>query len=148
MAIADNLTISTERTAAYEAWYQAYHDRIIAWSDSCSVGDTAEVVLMLPDLLTVVMHLAESPTVPAESQAAFAKLFKRITEDIELLPANERALVGLDKDSMKIATVLNEHWSAIPEADITASWAQSTPLSAQLHYLLHERKTNQRKKGC
>jgi len=123
----------------YTTWYDEWLSRIDGWTMDCSVGETANVLLMIPDLVKALISLSSDARVPAEVAAVMQKTANNTMRGIEYLPPGFSGVVGLLQDAQHIAAALDPLLPQVDRAVLAEHWQnQKYDLPATVRYLLED----------
>lgn len=123
---------------AFDTWYDQYHRRIYDWTGDCSVR-SAEVVLMLPDLVHLLLDLSQDSHVPPETRALFHQTAQEVMRGVDYLPQGVVGTVGLIEDAVRVAKQLQPALPSLPPETIHTYWQGERPLPEAVDYLLTHR---------
>lgn len=120
----------------YETWYENYHRRIYDWTSDCSVR-SAEVVLMLPDLVQLLLDLSRDSRVAQETRRVFHETAETIMCGVDYLPEGVAGTVGLIEDAVSAAKHLHTALPTLHPDALAAHWRGERPLPDAVDDLLH-----------
>lgn len=123
---------------AFETWYNQYHRRIYDWTGDCSVR-SAEVVLMLPDLVHLMLDLSQDCRVPQETKRVFHQTAQDIMRGVDYLPQGVIGTVGLIEDAIRVAKQIQTLLPTLSPETIDEHWQGERPLPEAVHYLITHR---------
>lgn len=123
----------------YTTWYDEWISRIDGWTMDCSVGETSNVLLMMPDLVKALIGLAGDARVPAEIATPLQKAAQETMRGIEYLPPGLNGVVGLLQDAQSIAETLAPLLPRLDPALLAEYWqGQRYDLPGTVRYLLED----------
>lgn len=106
----DDLSIEplTQRQLEQRApdWYETWRGRIQTWVSAHADDKAAEIVLLVPDLLALVVRLARDQRVPFRLKAQLALAAAYVISPIDLIPEGLVGVIGLADDAGVLVLVL------------------------------------------
>jgi|GEM_PF-3954105 len=129
-----------ELQTRYETWYRVYHAQIQDWIAVCSVDVTADMVLKLADMLKLSIDLSQDAALSDEQQTALHQIADKVMRGVAFLPVDSwLAVLGLQKDVLSLATVLEPILDTVDAEVVAAYWLnQKATARDTVYYLLHE----------
>lgn len=106
----DELEIEPLDQAEVEArtpdWYATWRERIRQWIAGHAADDLAEIVLLVPDLLVLLLRLARDPRVPWTLKGQLLLAAAYVISPFDLMPEALLGVIGLTDDAGVLALVL------------------------------------------
>ena len=108
--LSDNLSIEPLNQQQIEQrapdWYEAWRSRIQTWVSAHTDDEAAEIVLLVPDLLALVVRLARDKRVPFRLKAQLVLAAAYVLSPIDLIPEAVVGVIGLTDDAGVLVLVL------------------------------------------
>ncbi len=87
-------------------WYETWRERIRQWIAAHAADDLAEIVLLVPDLLVLLLRLARDPRVPWTLKGQLLLAAAYVISPVDLMPEALLGVIGLTDDAGVLALVL------------------------------------------
>ncbi len=87
-------------------WYATWRERIRQWIADHAADDLAEIVLLVPDLLVLLLRLARDPRVPWTLKGQLLLAAAYVISPVDLMPEALLGVIGLTDDAGVLALVL------------------------------------------
>src|SRR5690348_13196769 len=87
-------------------WYETWRERIRTWISTHADDQVAQMVLIVPDLLALLVRLARDPRVPFMVKARLLLAAAYVISPVDLLPEALMGVIGLTDDAGALALVL------------------------------------------
>lgn len=87
-------------------WYATWRERIRVWISAHSDDQFAQVVLLVPDLLALLVRLARDPRVPLLVKARLLLAAAYVISPVDLMPEAVLGVIGLADDAGVLALTL------------------------------------------
>lgn len=114
-------------------WYDTWRERIRAWVAKGTDEQVAQIVLLVPDLLMLVLRLARDKRVPFLLKAQLLLAAAYVISPVDLIPEAVLGALGLAEDAGVLALVLmwiqgvrgvdkqvlRENWSGVGDVEQT-----------------------------
>ncbi len=87
-------------------WYEYWRGKIQSWVSAHADDEAAEIVLLVPDLLALVVRLARDKRVPFRLKAQLALAAAYVLSPVDLIPEGLVGVIGLADDAGVLVLVL------------------------------------------
>jgi uncharacterized membrane protein YkvA (DUF1232 family) len=106
----DDLSIEPLTQQQIEAqspdWYETWRGRIRGWISTHADDQVAQIVLLVPDLLALLVRLARDPRVPFMVKARLLLAAAYVISPVDLMPEAMLGVIGLADDAGALTLVL------------------------------------------
>ncbi|NJL93465.1 MAG: hypothetical protein HC915_06905 [Anaerolineae bacterium] len=92
------------------------------WEMDCTVGHTADLYHLLPNVLRATCCLAEDPAVPTKVRPQLETLLNKTIKGVEYLPDDYTGVLALVSDGVRLAHGLAPLLPEIPTEAQAAAW--------------------------
>ncbi len=87
-------------------WYETWRERIRGWISTHADDQLAQIVLLVPDLLALLVRLARDPRVPFLVKARLLLAAAYVISPVDLMPEAVLGVIGLADDAGVLALTL------------------------------------------